>query len=170
MGLEQFLQALDLCRQVNSWYVGHRVLVDTSTDLRMQFLDAGIDHVDAVAPYVDGMGLFRSRTLDVCNFRGVRPLQEARVGDFGRYLLRDDEMAKFFADESYEFPEDRKRAALLLSLHSVQDRKRYVPEDAIDWLAAQSRGAQVFLRPGIARCIVHLFGEPAAGRWRGRSN
>ena len=36
-----------------------------------------------------------------------------------------------------QFPEDRKRAALLLSLHSVQERQAYVPEEAIDWLAAR---------------------------------
>jgi NADH:ubiquinone oxidoreductase subunit E len=34
-----------------------------------------------------------------------------------------------------QFPEEKKRAALLLSLHSVQAREGYVPEAAIHWLA-----------------------------------
>jgi NADH:ubiquinone oxidoreductase subunit E len=49
-------------------------------------------------------------------------------------MYGDDFVRELEAHEA-QFPEDRKRAALLLSLHSVQDRKAHVPADAIDWLA-----------------------------------
>ena len=47
-------------------------------------------------------------------------------------MYGDDFVQELEAHEA-QFPEDRKRAALLLSLHSVQDRQSYVPADAIDW-------------------------------------
>lgn len=49
-------------------------------------------------------------------------------------MYGDDFVRELEAHEA-QFPEDRKRAALLLSLHSVQDRQSYVPADAIDFLA-----------------------------------
>ena len=49
-------------------------------------------------------------------------------------MYGDDFIKELEAHEA-QFPEDRKRAALLLSLHSVQDREGYVPEAAIDFLA-----------------------------------
>jgi NADH-quinone oxidoreductase subunit E len=49
-------------------------------------------------------------------------------------MYGDDFVRELEAHEA-QFPEDQKRAALLLSLHSVQDREGYVPAEAIEWLA-----------------------------------
>ena len=48
---------------------------------------------------------------------------------------------KEFEDEleriESRFPPERKRAALLLALHAVQDVKGFVPDEALEWLAAR---------------------------------
>lgn len=49
-------------------------------------------------------------------------------------MYGDDFVQELEAHEA-QFPEERKSAALLLALHSVQDREGHVPGAAIEWLA-----------------------------------
>lgn len=67
-----------------------------------------MDHVEAAAPYVEQMGLYKAWQLRACQIRGIDPVLESRVGDFARYLLRDDELASLLDDEKiHRLPDDR---------------------------------------------------------------
>jgi NADH-quinone oxidoreductase subunit E len=46
-----------------------------------------------------------------------------------------DDFVRELEEHEAQFPPERKRAALLLALHSVQDREGHVPEPAVGWLA-----------------------------------
>lgn len=71
----------------------------------------GVEHVEAVAPFVNGLGLYRSRVIDTFIIRGVDPLAEASVGDFRSYLIRPDELdaaiRSIEAEGDYTLPIDR---------------------------------------------------------------
>lgn len=59
-----------------------------------------MDHVVATAPYVQTIVAYRIRTIsgnhvDWAEMRGVEPVEEARVGRFGEYLLHPDELGEF---------------------------------------------------------------------------
>ncbi|MBN1418157.1 MAG: ABC transporter permease [Planctomycetes bacterium] len=60
-----------------------------------------LDHVQATAPYVETITAYRIATpsgdaVDWGILRGVDPVLEARVGRFGEYLLRPEELEEFF--------------------------------------------------------------------------
>ena len=55
----------------------------------------------------------------------------------GKRSMYGADFEKTLTELESRYPEDRKRAALLMALHAVQAEKDYVPEDAIHWLAAR---------------------------------
>ncbi|MEM7261253.1 MAG: FtsX-like permease family protein [Planctomycetota bacterium] len=66
-----------------------------------------LEHVKAVAPFIETVALFKSFDLNMCLLKGVDPKREAEVGEFTRYVLRDDEMRFLLDKKTNRLPEDR---------------------------------------------------------------
>lgn len=63
--------------------------------------------VVACAPFVEAMAIFKSSVLATCSIRGIEPAEEAKVGEFLRYLLKDDEIEQMLLHPRMRLPKDR---------------------------------------------------------------
>ena len=66
-----------------------------------------VDHVEASAPFIESLAIYKSQGLDYCQLRGIVPELECEVGEFQRYVLRDSEIRNLRANSFASLPDDR---------------------------------------------------------------
>jgi lipoprotein-releasing system permease protein len=75
--------------------------------LNLEDVLATIDNVAATAPYIERLGIFRSGvSIRPTQIHGVNPARQALVSDFGRYVLRPDELDAILAEHVPPPPTD----------------------------------------------------------------
>ena len=86
--------------------IGSPQLGVVSEDLLRDEIE-GVEHVEAVAPFVETLAIYKSQSLDFCQLRGIDPLLECAVGEFQNYLLRGNEIADLLRNPLASLPEER---------------------------------------------------------------
>lgn len=86
----------------------------------------GVEHVEAVAPFVETLAIYKSQSLDFCQLRGIDPLLECAVGEFQNYLLRGNEIADLLRNPLASLPEEREPmlSSEVLEVFSLDRRRR----------------------------------------------
>lgn len=82
------------------YYQGMKHEEETLAVLRRQ------PHVEAVAPFVEALAIFKSGSLDYCSILGIDPRAEAQVTNFGGILLREENLPELSREEERSVPDD----------------------------------------------------------------
>ncbi len=83
-----------------------------------------LEHVVAVAPYVETVALYKAFDLNMCIFKGIDPAAEAKVGNFAKYVLRDQEIDFLMESKTNRIPDDREPMSIeaIEALYSLERR------------------------------------------------
>lgn len=106
----------------------YRSLADTGLEESLSQLDLPDDPryrpIEASAPYVEATAVFKSGVLSTCSIRGIEPAEEAKVGEFLSYLLRDDEIESMLRQRRLRLPKDRKPFTVEEAEHLFSPERR----------------------------------------------
>jgi len=82
--------------------------------------------VEAAAPHVSTLALYKVGIMDHCVLRGIDPIPESKVSDLARYLLSDEEIGQMLSDRFSMLPPDREpsTAEEIAHVFSIERRRQ----------------------------------------------